>query len=80
MTKKYIKYKMNMTSSRLVQPIVLSKVRPVIMRRILSIIKIRQDGKCHFCSLLFTKEDILVSRGYRRNYYHISCAKTLHII
>ena len=68
------------TKYHLVQPIVFSKVRPIIMRRILCIIKRRQDGKCHFCNLLFSKKDVLVSCGYRRNYYHKSCARKLHII
>jgi len=47
------------TKYHLVQPIVFSKVRPIIMRRILCIIKRRQDGKCHFCNLLFSKKDVL---------------------
>lgn len=68
------------TKYHLVQPIVFSKVRPIIMRRIFCIIKRRQDGKCHFCNLLFSKKDVLVSCGYRRNYYHKSCARKLHII
>jgi hypothetical protein len=68
------------TKYHLVQPIIFSKVRPIIMRRILCIIKRRQDGKCHFCNLLFSKKDVLVSCGYRRNYYHKSCARKLHII
>lgn len=65
----------------LAQPIIFTNIEPVIKRRVLTIIKKKQDGKCHYCDLKFTANDIIVSCGTRRrNYYHKTCAERLHII
>jgi hypothetical protein len=48
--------------------------------RIQSIIEKRQDGKCHSSGDPLVASDGIVSRGYRRNYYHTECARRLNII
>ncbi|MGA7978568.1 MAG: hypothetical protein WB975_15140, partial [Nitrososphaeraceae archaeon] len=53
---------------------------PYTRGRIYSIIKRKQDGRCHFCDIEFTSDDSIVSCGHGRSYYHESCAKRLHII
>jgi hypothetical protein len=53
---------------------------PRTSRRVLPIIKERQDGKCHYCHVEFRMSDVLVSCGNPRSYYHKSCAQKLHII
>jgi hypothetical protein len=51
-----------------------------VNHRVLSIIKERQDGKCHYCHVEFRMSDVLVSCDSPRSYYHKSCAQKLHII
>ncbi|HEY7110110.1 MAG TPA: hypothetical protein VH415_11810 [Nitrososphaeraceae archaeon] len=63
------------------QPVTFANDEPIIKRRILTIIKRKQNGKCHYCAKDFTVDDIIVSCGTRRrNYYHQVCAKRLNII
>jgi hypothetical protein len=51
-----------------------------IKKRIISIIRTRQNGKCRFCNLPITANDKILSSGHGRNYYHKHCAETLNII
>jgi hypothetical protein len=50
------------------------------VRRVLSIIKNRQDGKYHFCGIDFVLGGIIVGCGHPRSYYHKRCARRLNII
>ena len=49
-------------------------------RRVLSIIRNRQNGKCNFCGNDFVLGDIIVGCGHHRSYYHKRCARRLNII
>jgi hypothetical protein len=53
---------------------------PSVSRRVGPIIKKRQQGKCHYCDAEFGVNDILISCGNPRSYYHKQCAKKIHII
>ncbi len=60
--------------------LILDTSNPYIRGRIHSIIRRKQHGKCHFCNIILSSQDIIVSCGNGRSYYHKSCAQKLHII
>jgi hypothetical protein len=60
--------------------VVINTSKEFMAHRILSIIKSRQNGKCHFCGIDIVLGDIIVSCGHRRSYYHKGCAIKLNII
>jgi hypothetical protein len=55
-------------------------LNPYLTIRIQSIIDKRQNGKCHKCGEILDALKGIVSRGYKRSYYHTECARKLHII
>jgi hypothetical protein len=67
-----------MSTQRLARRVIITKEN--ISNRILTIINTRQNGVCCFCEQKILSEDILVSTGIPRSYYHIDCARRLHII
>ncbi len=48
--------------------------------RIIGIIEIKQNGLCVFCKERITRNDVVVSSGRPRHYYHKNCAVKLHIV
>jgi len=50
-------------------------------RRMVTIIKTRQNGLCYLCKLEIWDNDIIVSHGHmNRRYYHERRAEKLHIL
>ena len=50
-------------------------------RRMVTIIKVRQNGLCYLCRIKIQDDDIIVSHGHmNRHYYHKECAEKLHIL
>jgi len=50
-------------------------------RRMLSIIKTKQNGLCYLCRMVIHDADTIVSHGHmNRHYYHKGCAEKLHIL
>jgi hypothetical protein len=50
-------------------------------KRMLDLIRMRQNGLCRFCQARIQEHDEIVSRGRgTRYYYHLSCARQLNII
>ena len=60
--------------------VIIDTSKYLAVRRVLSIIKNRQDGKCHFCGIDFVLGGIIVGCGHPRSYYHKRCARRLNII
>ena len=53
----------------------------VALTRVRSAVKIKQSGLCRQCRQEITDHDKIVSRGRgNKYYYHLNCAKRLHII
>lgn len=50
-------------------------------RRMVTIIKTKQNGLCYLCRSEIGDNDIIVSHGHtNRHYYHKGCAEKLHIL
>ncbi len=60
--------------------VIIDTSKYLAVNRVLSIIKTRQNGKCHFCGIDFVLGDIIIGCGHRRSYYHKRCARRLNII
>jgi hypothetical protein len=60
--------------------VIIDTSKYMAVQRVLSIIKNRQDGKCHFCGIDFVLGGIIVGCGHPRSYYHKRCASRLNII
>ena len=50
--------------------VIIDTSKYLAVHRVLSIIKNRQDGKCHFCGIDFVLGGIIVGCGHPRSYYH----------
>lgn len=48
--------------------------------RVSQAIGLRQSGKCRYCGKNFTTEELIVSNGKRKKYYHKECAQKLNIL
>ena len=55
--------------------VIIDTSKYLAVNRVLSIIKTRQNGKCHFCGIDFVLGDIIIGCGHRRSYYHKRCAR-----
>jgi hypothetical protein len=65
--------------TRMVRSFVISNERRT--RRMVTIIKTRQNGLCYLCRLEIRDKDVIVSHGHmNRHYYHKGCAEKLHIL
>lgn len=51
-----------------------------IRHRVLSIIQLRQEGRCYQCGAEISDTESIVSCGRRKSYYHKNCAQKLSII
>jgi len=51
-----------------------------IRNRVCTIINNRQGGKCHYCGMIISNDETVVSSGSHRLYYHKTCAIKLNII
>jgi hypothetical protein len=65
--------------TRMVRSFIISNERRT--RRMVTIIKTRQNGLCYLCKLEIRDNDIIVSHDHmNRHYYHKRCAEKLHIL
>jgi hypothetical protein len=51
-----------------------------IRHRVLSIIQVRQEGRCYQCGTEINDTESIVSCGRRKSYYHKNCPQRLNII
>lgn len=58
---------------------IINHSNPGLRGRVLLLIERKQGGKCRFCSIRFTYNDIIIGLGHGRSYYHKKCAEKLNI-